>query len=290
MMGPRRIDNLVLCTGPPDSALGRYAATRLTRELPDTRVHVVYQRGAQGTNAPARDDPPHHPALKRWYWSVAHRWERWGTGRWRWRYDHWARHTDDLLRRAAADGAVGADCHCVVSVNDHVERIRDIAPDVLLVFGGRRVDPTVLDAAGVALNIHCGKLPEYRGVKSALFALSNNEPQHVGVTLHVAEAAIDAGPIVRWQPVPPHRAGSIPALIFMLYQTGLDLAVEAIHHLPRAGIDTQPQAGTPHVYRMRDLNARIIRSAHQNLHRLRRCQPRGDREGVVVCERRWAAS
>jgi hypothetical protein len=41
---------------------------------------------------------------------------------------------------------------------------------------------------------------------------------------------------------------------------------------------------------MRDLNARIIRSAHQNFHRSHRCQPRGDREGVVVCERHWAAS
>ncbi|HUU82388.1 MAG TPA: hypothetical protein VM243_02685 [Phycisphaerae bacterium] len=278
MIGPRKVENVVLCTGPAGAALCRYGAARLTCEVPGARVHVFFQRGpgrfTQRVTAA--------PALKRWYWSLAHRWGRWGTGRWRRQYGRWMRELDGLLARATPGGVEFPGAHCVDSVNGHAARVREIAPDVLLIFGGRKVDAAVLDSAGVALNIHCGRLPAYRGVKSALFALANDEPEQVGVTLHVAEAAIDAGPIVRWQSVAPQRAASIPELFLSLYRTGWDVAVDAIKRLAEVGLETGAQVGAARMYRVGDLDARVLRSASSNFRKLRE-QAVSSAESASLC-------
>lgn len=48
-----------------------------------------------------------------------------------------------------------------------------------------------------AVNIHTGLSPYYRGGHSTFFALYNEAPQHVGVTIHYIDPGIDSGHIIR---------------------------------------------------------------------------------------------
>ncbi len=68
--------------------------------------------------------------------------------------------------------------------------------DVILSVGYTRViGRELLDGPARALNLHLGKLPEYRGMRPVNWALRNGESV-AGVTLHEVDAGIDTGPIV----------------------------------------------------------------------------------------------
>jgi methionyl-tRNA formyltransferase len=90
-----------------------------------------------------------------------------------------------------------------------VRRLRTINdPEYLRTVSSRRVDvllsvsaPQIfaadaLSAAPLALNVHSGKLPEYRGMMPTFWALANGDEQ-VTVTVHEMVEQLDAGPIVR---------------------------------------------------------------------------------------------
>lgn len=271
MIGPLSVRRIILCTGPSNSARARYAARRLACGLPDAEVHVFYQtgRGKCGDSTATARRP--HGGWKTRYWAARARWKRWGLRFWRIRYlSHCSRRVDRLLSGAASKWAAPFCERSVTTVNDHIDAVRAVRPDALVIFGGAKVDHAVLDAAGVALNIHSGKLPECRGVHSALFALGEGGAECIGATLHLAEAAVDAGDIVRWHPVDPRASPSMHHLLFRLYETGVDLAVDALRRLPHTAIETQPQTGMARFHRMGDVNARVIRAAYINLRRLRR--------------------
>lgn len=153
----------------------------------------------------------------------------------------------------------------VRSVNDCPERVKQIDPDVLVIYSGGLVGPEVLSVAKVALNIHCGKLPEYRGVKSAIFALAEGRPDLVGVTLHVARPALDAGEQIQWQPVWPGGCKNLDELTARLTMTAFDMMVETLAQLPKRSLEMVEQVGDPRVYRGRDLSETVIRAAQRHL-------------------------
>lgn len=53
----------------------------------------------------------------------------------------------------------------------------------------------LIDDCGRIVNIHPGRLPEYRGMRPVHWALRNAEPFH-GVTMHEIDSGIDTGPVV----------------------------------------------------------------------------------------------
>lgn len=65
---------------------------------------------------------------------------------------------------------------------------------VLSVLYDRVIGQSLIDQCGLILNCHLGKLPEYRGVRPANWALKNRETVH-GVTIHVVDRVVDAGAI-----------------------------------------------------------------------------------------------
>lgn len=63
------------------------------------------------------------------------------------------------------------------------------------------------------LNLHTGYLPDYRGVKSELWALARRDIERLGWTLHYMSPELDAGDIVVRRSVPWHgeTAGAMRA-------------------------------------------------------------------------------
>lgn len=273
MIGPIDIKRIVICTGCRDLALSRYVGARLSRELPAMDIHVYYQGGKPSSVQSGRSNEQESFNLKQVYWKVRARWKRWGTGFYRWRYfKRCHRQVEKQLHDSTPQVSSNLRVRSVISVNDHVDEIRSLKPDLILIAGGGKVHADVLEIPSLAINIHSGKLPQYRGVRSALFALSNNEPEKIGVTLHVAEAAMDAGDTIKWLLVNPAEAVSMSQLWFTLYETGVSIAIDTIRKLLHSSITMYSQTGTIHHYKMRDIDATMIRSAYRNFRNLPRQQ------------------
>lgn len=66
---------------------------------------------------------------------------------------------------------------------------------VLSVMYDRIIGADLIDGPARVLNLHLGKLPEYRGMRPINWALKNGESA-AGVTLHEVDTGIDTGPIV----------------------------------------------------------------------------------------------
>jgi folate-dependent phosphoribosylglycinamide formyltransferase PurN len=94
---------------------------------------------------------------------------------------------EDLIRRVPS--ANGEECRAL---------LRELAPDVIAVYGTAVIKPPVIRLARKAiLNMHTGLSPQYRGSDTIFWALHNEEPQSVGVTIHALDEGVDSGPIVR---------------------------------------------------------------------------------------------
>lgn len=71
-----------------------------------------------------------------------------------------------------------------------------------IVFGTGILDSKVFNASSMGmLNIHQGKIPEYRGQPPAFWELFNGEKE-VGITLHCVSEKLDAGDIVYQDSIP----------------------------------------------------------------------------------------
>jgi methionyl-tRNA formyltransferase len=76
--------------------------------------------------------------------------------------------------------------------------LRDLAPDIVAVYGTAVIKAPIIRLAGRAiLNMHTGLSPRYRGADTIFWPLHNEEPQCVGVTIHLLDEGVDSGPIIR---------------------------------------------------------------------------------------------
>jgi methionyl-tRNA formyltransferase len=107
------------------------------------------------------------------------------------------------------------------------------SPDLMISLRyGRILQPTAisLPPRGV-LNLHSGRLPQYRGVMATFRAMLSGDTL-LGTTLHwIDDASIDTGRVVNThsEPLDPQRCYF--SNVFSLYDTGCAAIIEAIHAL-----------------------------------------------------------
>ena len=108
----------------------------------------------------------------------------------------------DVRRLDVASGMVNGP-----SVGEWLERL---APDFILLFGTSIIKAPLLSRyADRVINVHLGLSPYYRGSATNFWPLVYDEPECVGVTIHLAVAEVDAGAILaqaRPHPEPEDRA------------------------------------------------------------------------------------
>lgn len=83
--------------------------------------------------------------------------------------------------------------------NDAAEiaTMRQLAPDVVLVFGTGLLKQPLIDAfPGRIINIHLGLSPYYRGAGTNFWPLVNGEPEYCGATIHFLDIGVDTGPVL----------------------------------------------------------------------------------------------
>lgn len=87
----------------------------------------------------------------------------------------------------------------VDSVNSQkcIEKLKEVAPDVIVVQGTRIISKEVLECVDAKfINMHTGITPKYRGCHGAYWAYYNNDPENAGVTVHLVDTGIDTGGIL----------------------------------------------------------------------------------------------
>ncbi len=107
-------------------------------------------------------------------------------------------------------------------------------PDVIAVCGTTVIKPEIFQLAPKgAINIHVGIIPEYRSADPIFWALYNNEPDKVGVTIHYVDAGIDTGSIIYQEPVGVTKNDNLATLYCKCIKKGAALMSRALDDIEK---------------------------------------------------------
>ena len=115
-----------------------------------------------------------------------------------------------------------------VNGEDVVAQLDALKPDALVVHGTAIVKPPVLDTAPLALNVHWGLSPYYRGTNCTEWALIDRDPYNIGVTVHRLAQRIDAGDIVGQARVDVEPGDTALSINLKLTRAGTPIVIEAL--------------------------------------------------------------
>lgn len=129
-----------------------------------------------------------------------------------------------------------------VNSEEALAAVRSLRPDAILVYGTSIVGEEMLRLAGdVAINMHTGLSPHYRGTDCAFWPVANGEPSFLGATVHECTAAVDAGSIfarghAHWEP-----GDNLHELFARAVAKGADLYVDAVRRYLAGEADGEAQ-------------------------------------------------
>ena len=116
-----------------------------------------------------------------------------------------------------------------------LELVEAFAPDLIVTirYGAILKAPVIRVPRLGVLNLHSGKLPEYRGVLATFRALMHGDSK-IACTLHyISDGTIDTGDIVGIERVAVNPSQSLLAHILALYPPGIALMTQSINALAR---------------------------------------------------------
>ncbi len=139
--------------------------------------------------------------------------------------------------------------------HDTVHFLTTAQVDVVLVYGTGLIKQPLLDAfGGRMINMHLGLSPYYRGTATNFYPLVNEQPEYVGATIHMIDAGIDTGPIIRHARADiaademPHTLGCKTIL------AGIEAVIMSLHEYESARLNPVDQWDVP--------NARLYLRKH----------------------------
>jgi methionyl-tRNA formyltransferase len=97
------------------------------------------------------------------------------------------------------------DTYCFHDIHEEacIRKIREVAPDVILICGTRIVPDKIISIPSIAcLNLHGADPQEYRGIDSFLWAIYHNDFSNLIVALHKVDSHLDTGDIVLMAHIP----------------------------------------------------------------------------------------
>jgi methionyl-tRNA formyltransferase len=149
---------------------------------------------------------------------------------------------DGSVEVAAADA--GLPVHTPADINDpaFVEQVREMGVDLIVMSGYNQVlGAEILDVPDEGtINLHAGKLPEYRGGSPMNWAIINGETEGTA-TVHYATERIDAGPILAERTFPIRETDTIADVRDRTLDIFPDLLVDVVADIRRGRADPTPQ-------------------------------------------------
>lgn len=154
-------------------------------------------------------------------------------------------------------------------------KVAELRPDVIAIYGTGIIPDEVLALGGsVALNMHTGLSPWYRGVACAMWPLVENEPDKIGATVHECTSAVDGGAIFFRDRAELFRGDDLHAVFARAVKAGAAGYCEVIERAAAGTLVGEPQDLTiGREYRGAALGFRSERAARRSLRRLSRTWP-----------------
>lgn len=110
--------------------------------------------------------------------------------------------------RLNTNGFSNAQTWRVSSVNEEecLNAICLLKPDIIIVNGTRIISKKILQSTNaVFINMHVGITPQYRGSHGGYWALYNNDVENFGTTIHLIDAGVDTGAVIKQVFIKPEK-------------------------------------------------------------------------------------
>jgi folate-dependent phosphoribosylglycinamide formyltransferase PurN len=121
-----------------------------------------------------------------------------------------------------------------------LDQVRALQPDLGLIYGSPILKPKLFEIPRLGtFGIHHGKLPHYRGNKTAFWAMFNGETV-AGVTIQKVNAGLDTGSIVKEGEVDTVDK-TYPSVVRELEALGIKLYIQAILEVKNGTANFKPQ-------------------------------------------------
>ncbi len=166
-----------------------------------------------------------------------------------------------------------------IKTNEELQvRLREIAPDAIIVVGyGRIIPKWMLELPRYGnINLHASLLPKYRGAAPIQWAIAGGE-RVTGVTTMRIDEGLDTGDILMQQELAIEDDDTSETLSPRLAASGADLMVETLRRLQEGAITPQPQndseASLAPILAKEDGRIDFHRTAQEIYNRLRGFQP-----------------
>ncbi|MGX9145096.1 formyl transferase [Mesorhizobium sp. 128a] len=112
---------------------------------------------------------------------------------------------------------------------DCLQAIADIRPGVVLLAGCRLLSrQTLAQMPCPVLNYHAGIAPKYRGMNGGYWALASGDPENFGTTVHLVDAGVDTGGVLKQVRGRPEPGDTISSYALRQAAFSRDICVEAV--------------------------------------------------------------
>lgn len=136
--------------------------------------------------------------------------------------------------------------HRVAEINGPETRavVAAIAPDLGIALGAPILREPLFSIPRLGtINLHKGRLPEYRGMPPAFWEMANDEST-VGCTVHKVEAGLDTGAILMEDSVTIDRFSTVAGVQLKLHRLGVEMICDAVDRIVSgAAVYTPQRAG-----------------------------------------------
>lgn len=138
---------------------------------------------------------------------------------------------NEILVESALEDSPVEPTMSVSSVNDQTTReiLVHLDPAVIVIVGTRIISQATLACIEAPfVNLHAGLTPRYRGVHGGYWALVEGRPELVGSTVHLVDAGIDTGLVLRQDLFEVTSRDSFATYPFLHLATGVPLIVDVV--------------------------------------------------------------
>ena len=122
----------------------------------------------------------------------------------------------------------------VSSVNEEgcVNAIRLLQPDIIVVNGTRIISKKILQSTNaIFVNMHVGITPYYRGSHGGYWALRNKDAENFGTTIHLINAGVDTGAILKQVFAKPDKQDNFATYPVLQVAVGIDALKEVLANM-----------------------------------------------------------
>lgn len=121
--------------------------------------------------------------------------------------------------------------------------VQQLAPDLGIALGGPMLKACVFELPRLGtINLHKGRLPNYRGMPPAFWEMNNGEST-VGCTVHKVEAGLDTGSILLEGSVSVDKFSTLAGTQLKLHRLGVQLVCQAVAMLANRSAQYVQQGG-----------------------------------------------